>query len=147
MHSMYQVRPLLFVAHSIGGTLVKQVGFLNRLRVTFGLIAQEALNISHLSSLQPMHAISVATQGIIFLGTPHKNDGKFSIGQITAMAVRARCPDLDDKVVDVIKRDPVFDHFNSTFQEYLEKREPLVQVISFYEKGSLLSRPVRCLDS
>ena len=144
MHSMYQVRPLLFVAHSIGGTLVKQVGFLDRWSVTFGLIPQEALNISHLSSLQPMHAISVATQGIIFLGTPHKKDGKLSIGQITAKAVRARCPDLDDKMVEVIKRDPVFDHFNSTFQEYLEKREPLVQVISFYEKGSLLSRPVRC---
>ena len=94
-----------------------------------------------------MHAISIATQGIIFLGTPHKNDGKLSIGQITAMAVRAGSPDLDDKVEEVIKRDPVFERINNTFQEYLEKREPLVQVVSFYEQGSVLSRPVRYLGS
>jgi hypothetical protein len=93
-----------------------------------------------------MHAISIATQGIIFLGTPHKNDGKFSVGQITAMAVRAGSPDLDDEVVEAIKRDPVFERFNNTFQEYLEKREHSVQVVSFYEQRSL-SRPVRCSHS
>jgi len=93
-----------------------------------------------------MHAISIATQGIIFLGTPHKNDGKFSVGQITAMAVRAGSPDLNDEVVEVIKRDPVFECFNNTFQEYLEKREHPVHVVSFYEQRNRF-RPVRCLDS
>jgi len=50
-----------------------------------------------------MHAISIATQGIIFLGTPHKSDGKFSVGQIAAMAVHAGSPDLDAEVLEVIK--------------------------------------------
>jgi len=93
-----------------------------------------------------MHAISIATQGIIFLGTPHKSDGKLSVGQIVAMAVRAGSPDLDAEVLEVIKRDPVFELFNSTFQEHLGKRERPVHVVSFYEQQGLF-RPVRCLDS
>ena len=89
-----------------------------------------------------MHAISIATQGIIFLGTPHRSDGKFSVGEIIAMAVRTESPDLDTEVVEAIKRDPVFELFNSTFQEYLEKREHPVHVVSFYERRTLF-RPVR----
>jgi hypothetical protein len=93
-----------------------------------------------------MHAISIATQGIIFLGTPHRSDGRFSVGQIVAMAVRAGSPDLDDEIVEVIRQDLVFELFNSTFQDYLEKREPPVHVVSFYEQRGL-RRPVSSSDS
>ena len=108
-----------------------------------GLIDHEALNISHLSLEQAMHTISIATQGIIFLGTPHRNDKKFSVGQIAAMAVRAVSPNLDNEVVEVIGQDPAFEIFNNTFQEYLEKRENPVHVVSFYEQPQTLSRAVR----
>ena len=144
--AMYQIRPLLFVAHSIGGTLIKQVGLLYGRHVTFGLISREALNISHLSPEQALHAISVATQGIVFLGTPHRNDRQFSIGLVTAMAVRAESLDLNNEVLDVIKRDPIFELSNIYFQEYLEKREHSVHVASFYEQRHLFP-PVRCLGS
>jgi hypothetical protein len=93
-----------------------------------------------------MHSISSATQGILFLGTPHQRDGNFSVGQIMAMAVRAERPDLDDEVVEVIKQDPIFELFNNTFQEYLEKREQPVHIVSFHEQRGLF-RPVRRLDA
>ena len=94
-----------------------------------------------------MHAISDETQGIIFIGTPHTNDGKRSVGKIAAMAVRAGFPNLDDEVEEIIKQDPAFELFNNTFQEYLEKREHSVHVVSFYEEQQNLCRAVRYLDS
>jgi hypothetical protein len=81
-----------------------------------------------------MHGISIATQGIIFFGTPHRRDRRSSVGVITAKAVRSGFPSITGDVVKAIGRDSSLEYINNTFQDYLEKREPPVHIVSFYER-------------
>jgi hypothetical protein len=57
-------RPLIFVAHSLGGIVVKDALSLSRLERT------------HLNEILP------ATAGVLFLGTPHRGSKAASIGKI-----------------------------------------------------------------
>jgi 2-polyprenyl-3-methyl-5-hydroxy-6-metoxy-1,4-benzoquinol methylase len=95
----------------------------------------QLLNISHLAMGQAaMRAISMETRGILFFGTPHRSDGSSSVGKITAQSVRAVFPDLIPSVAKAIAQDPALEHINTTFQDFLDKREHEVHIVSFYEK-------------
>ncbi|KAF8526885.1 hypothetical protein BU17DRAFT_7170, partial [Hysterangium stoloniferum] len=58
VHTNTEKRPLIFVAHSFGGILLK-----------YALIHANAANTTHLPKYK---AIELSTYGIIFLGTPHQ---------------------------------------------------------------------------
>ena len=133
---MYQNRSILFIAHAIGGVLVKQVIFYHDIVLTeIKLVVSQLLNTSHLATGQAsMHAISKETRGVIFFGTPHRNDGNRGVGEIAAQSIRAGFPKLTNAVAKAIKRDPSFEHINITFQDFLDNREHPLHLVSFYEK-------------
>ena len=95
----------------------------------------QLLNVSHLGTGQTaMHAISAETHGVIFFGTAHRSAGNSSIGKITAQSVRAVFPDLTNAVAKAIERDSALEYINTTFQDFLDKREHAIRLVSFYEK-------------
>jgi hypothetical protein len=61
-------RPIIFVAHSLGGIVVKSA-----------LICSELARQGH---LEAHHAIRLSTYGLFFLGTPHQGTDKASWGEI-----------------------------------------------------------------
>lgn len=63
-------RPLIFVAHSLGGLVVKQ-----------------AMIVSHFSADKHLRDISASTKGIAFMGTPHQGSWMAEWAQIPASVV------------------------------------------------------------
>jgi hypothetical protein len=110
------------------------------------LVVSQLLNISHLAKGQAsMHAISKQTRGVVFFGTPHRNDGSRDVGKIAAQSIRAGFPKLANAVAKAIERDLSFEHINITFQDFLDKRDHPLRIVSFYEKWCLYPQ-VRCRD-
>ena len=69
-----QRRPIIFIAHCLGGIILKHV---SRYIITDGLdinISQALIqaNISHRGHLVEYKWIALSTYGILFLGTPHQ---------------------------------------------------------------------------
>ncbi|KAK5402722.1 hypothetical protein LTR83_008747 [Exophiala xenobiotica] len=60
-----QTRPIIFVAHSLGGLIVK-----------------DALNTAHTNKKSHLHQLLPAVAGICFLGTPHRGSSTASLGKI-----------------------------------------------------------------
>jgi protein SERAC1 len=85
-------RPIIFVGHSLGGLLVKQA----LIRST-----------EYYSNRQDMDlgAISQATVGVLFIGTPHRGSSKASLGKIaqTAAMIALRQPNMN--LLDTLKQD------------------------------------------
>ncbi|KAH7125941.1 hypothetical protein EDB81DRAFT_810193 [Dactylonectria macrodidyma] len=109
-------RPLIFVAHSLGGLVVKA-----------------ALSISKQSTRQPWKRnIYLSTTGIIFLGTPHGGSGVADWGLIASNLTRlamqgawARAPK------GLTPNDEPLEDLRKTFMKLLE--EGHFRIHSFYE--------------
>jgi surfactin synthase thioesterase subunit len=108
-------RPLIFVAHSLGGIVVKS-----------GLI----FSSQSLEESSPSRAIVLSTVGIVFLGTPHKVHGHLSSSPGSVLQRIAKISGLNRKVLKHL------DDESRSLQSSLEPFEALstdIPMISFFE--------------
>ncbi|KAF1849701.1 uncharacterized protein K460DRAFT_411532 [Cucurbitaria berberidis CBS 394.84] len=103
-------RPLLFVVHSLGGLVLKDV--LRRAR----------------GSTDPrFKAIYSATKGVIFFGTPHRGGNYINIGLTAQKIVACSGLDASDKVLRDLKFDSsIAKMLSEEFTQFLDERRPIV---------------------
>ncbi|EXJ76155.1 uncharacterized protein A1O5_00663 [Cladophialophora psammophila CBS 110553] len=113
-------RPLIFIAHSLGGIVVKQALLQARLEPRF-------------------QSISDATLGLIFLGTPHRGSEKASYGNVLANVGKFLTHGPSSRLLTALHANSdVLLRLNTDFRFQL----PDYQVYSFYEQ-----RPMKGLSS
>ncbi|KAL9619034.1 MAG: hypothetical protein Q9160_006289 [Pyrenula sp. 1 TL-2023] len=114
--------PIVFVAHSLGGLVVK-----------------EALNQSASTIDSSRKKVLPRTCGIIFLGTPHKGSKAASYGQILfRMTQIFALQSVNTKLMAALqKNSETFDRISTAFYETLEQNEQL-RVWSFIEEQEIL---------
>ncbi|KAH7336682.1 hypothetical protein BKA65DRAFT_38167 [Rhexocercosporidium sp. MPI-PUGE-AT-0058] len=104
-------RPIIFVAHSLGGIIVKRA------------LVEAKLDDSY-------KAIRDATYGIAFFGTPHQGGNFARLGDIAASIVRGVCRSPMNTFMEALKKDSLFsDTLVDDFRHQLED----YHVLSFYE--------------
>lgn len=111
-------RPIVFVAHSLGGIVVKRA------------LVEAKLDDSYKS-------IREATYGIAFFGTPHQGGNFVKLGEIAASITRGVLRNPSNTLMEALKKDSLFsDTLVGDFRHQLED----YYVLSFYE-----TRPIRKL--
>jgi hypothetical protein len=71
---------------------------------------------------------------VVFLGAPHRETGKATLGEIAANAVAAVQPSLTNDVMCKLKiSSEVFERVNDAFVKHVEKRGGTFKAITFYE--------------
>jgi hypothetical protein len=104
-------RPIIFVAHSLGGIIVKRALVEAKLDDTY-------------------KAIRDATYGIAFFGTPHQGGNFAKLGDIAASIVRGVLNNPKNTFMEALKKDSLFsDTLVDDFRHQLED----YYVLSFYE--------------
>jgi hypothetical protein len=104
-------RPIVFIAHSLGGIVVKRA------------LVEAKLNDS-------CKAIREATYGIAFFGTPHKGGKHVKLGDLAAATVRGVLRGPSNSFLDAMKKDSLFaDALEKDFQHLFED----YKILSFYE--------------
>ncbi|QKX60478.1 uncharacterized protein TRUGW13939_07623 [Talaromyces rugulosus] len=104
-------RPIIFVAHSLGGIIVKWA------------LVEAKLDDNY-------KAIRDATYGIAFFGTPHQGGNFAKLGDIAASIVRVVLHNPKNTFMEALKKDSLFsDNLVDDFRHQLED----YHVLSFYE--------------
>ncbi|KAL3459246.1 hypothetical protein BJX64DRAFT_265080 [Aspergillus heterothallicus] len=112
-----QSRPIIFIAHSLGGIVVK-----------------EALVQAKLGTLYD--SIRIATYGIAFFGTPHRGSYLANMGETVAKTVRAFLRTPSNTFINALKENDLYaNELSANFQQLLED----YQYINFYETLPLRS--------
>ncbi|KAL4870668.1 hypothetical protein BDV12DRAFT_195147 [Aspergillus spectabilis] len=113
----YETRPIIFIAHSLGGIVVK-----------------EALVQAKLGSTY--NSIQLATYGIAFFGTPHRGSHLAKIGDIMAKAARAFFRTPNNTFINALKENDLYaNELSANFQQLLGD----YKYINFYETLPLRS--------
>lgn len=114
-------RPLIFVAHSLGGILIKV-----------------ALDSSRRSTHQPQYLpLYTSTHGIIFLGTPHRGSSAASWGLLASNLAKIAGKGTNDKVLKgLLLNSELLEHYRRVFLQMLE--DGGLRIHSFYETRGLL---------
>ena len=104
-------RPMLFVAHSLGGIIVKQA------------LVEAKLDDSY-------EHIRKATYGIAFFGTPHQGANDAQLGSIAASILRSVLRSPPNTFIEALKKDSLFqivlaEDFRHQLEDYY--------VLSFFE--------------
>ncbi|KAI9765368.1 MAG: Ras GTPase ras2 [Geoglossum simile] len=109
-------RPLIFVAHSLGGIIVKTV-----------------LNISRHSTHQPQYlTIYSSTAGVIFLGTPHGGSGSADWGLLASNLTKLALQGPSRRVLKGLKpNSELLENLRRSFLQMLEDGH--FSIHSFYE--------------
>jgi len=95
--------------------------------------------LCHLSSES-----SDSCRGVVFLGAPHRDTGKASIGQIAAKAAAAIQPSLTNEVIRELERSSdILDQLNDAFVKYMERRGGTFKAITFYEQPEMVAPILR----
>ena len=104
-------RPIIFIAHSLGGIVVKAA-----------LIHSDSCRVG---SLESHHSIAVSTHGIFFMGTPHQGGSGVALGRalvnIASVFVKA-----DSRILSDLERDSQLLHtqlglYNAISSSYVTK--------------------------
>jgi hypothetical protein len=104
-------RPIIFIAHSLGGIVVKRA------------LVEAKLNDLYKS-------IREATYGIAFFGTPHQGGNLARLGDIASTIVRSVLRNPSNSFMEALKKDSAFvESLQSDFQHQLDD----YKVLSFYE--------------
>ncbi|SLM39418.1 P-loop containing nucleoside triphosphate hydrolase, partial [Lasallia pustulata] len=104
-------RPIMFVAHSLGGIVVKRA------------LVEAKLDDSYKS-------IRKATYGIAFFGTPHQGGNFTKLGDIAASIIRGVLRNPSSTFMEALKKDSLFsDALVEDFRHQLED----YHVLSFFE--------------
>ncbi|OJJ87138.1 uncharacterized protein ASPGLDRAFT_80025 [Aspergillus glaucus CBS 516.65] len=112
-----ETRPILFIAHSLGGIVVK-----------------EALVQAKLGDVYS--SIFKATFGVVFFGTPHRGSPLARIGDVFAKVARAVLNTPNNTFMNALKKDDLYaTELSSNFQQIQEQ----YQYLNFYETLPLKS--------
>ena len=104
-------RPIIFIAHSLGGIVVKRA------------LVEAKLNDLYRS-------IREATYGIAFFGTPHQGGNLARLGDIASTIIRSVLRNPSNSLMEALKKDSAFvESLQSDFQHQLDN----YKVLSFYE--------------
>ena len=104
-------RPIVFVAHSLGGIIVKRALVEAKLDDTYKSLRE-------------------ATYGIAFFGTPHRGGNYAKLGDIAASITRGLLRNPSNTFMEALKKDSLFsDTLVEDFRHQLED----YYVLSFYE--------------
>ena len=104
-------RPIIFVAHSLGGIVVKRALVVAKLDDSYKSIRED-------------------TYGIAFFGTPHQGSNFAKLGDIAASIVRGILRNPPNTFMEALKKDSLFsDHLVEEFRHQLEDHH----VLSFFE--------------
>ncbi|KAL6236379.1 hypothetical protein BDW75DRAFT_239330 [Aspergillus navahoensis] len=110
-------RPIIFIAHSLGGIVVKEA------------LVQAKLGHTYQS-------IRIATYGIAFFGTPHRGSHLAKLGEILGKAVRAFLRTPNNTFINALKENDLYaNELSANFGQLLED----YKYINFYETLPLRS--------
>ncbi|RAL05725.1 kinesin [Aspergillus ibericus CBS 121593] len=106
-----EFRPLLFIAHSLGGIVVKEALVQAKLSATYG-------------------SICTSTFGIAFFGTPHRGTQLARVGGVAAKLVRTVLGTASNTLLKALARGSLYaQELSANFDKLLEN----YQYLSFYE--------------
>ncbi|MCJ1263639.1 hypothetical protein MMC22_003509 [Lobaria immixta] len=114
-------RPILFVAHSLGG-----------------LVCEDALLASRNSAEKYLQNILTCTRGILFLGTPHGGSGLATWAVLLAKYV-GLVKQTSSQIVEVLKRDSevlerIQKEFHSMARARANNHDPPIAITCLYEE-------------
>jgi triacylglycerol esterase/lipase EstA (alpha/beta hydrolase family) len=139
--SIQRDRPIVFVAHSLGGLIVKDVSYSNHFPVSYfrpdGLPSQALDRSERVQNSQPhlAHVFS-ATRGVIFLGTPHRGSGMASFARVVASVTQVVLRNTNSRLIRDLERDSsTLDRIRDNFSQILDKRT--LSVWTFVEELGL----------
>ena len=138
-----QSRPIMFICHSLGGIVVKQVRLIcNYSHFKLVLNCVQALNRAH--ERERYHRLLEQVFGIAFFGTPHTGSGVASWSTILSKVLRAASLGTSTNAQlskDLENNSRVLDKISKSFVE----RGKRLEIFSFYEvdKMELLNFRVR----
>ncbi|KAI1169532.1 hypothetical protein F4777DRAFT_584825 [Nemania sp. FL0916] len=114
-----RTRPLIFVAHSLGGILVKA-----------------ALNKSWQHDDPHIQCLSRSTRGVVFLGTPHRGSAMASLGSIVTKLAKLGLQDANSKVIRGLSPDnELLEEYSDTFSKLVRRYK--IRVCTFYESKAM----------
>ncbi|MCJ1245334.1 hypothetical protein MMC30_002538 [Trapelia coarctata] len=114
-------RPLLFVAHSLGGILVK-------------VALENSKNSTHQPQYLPIYS---STKGIIFLGTPHGGSSSANWGILASNLAKVALQGPNERVLRGLRpNNELLENLRKVFLQMLEDSH--FQIHSFYETQSML---------
>jgi len=120
-------RPIIFVAHSLGGILVKDA----------------ILRSQKYGDHQPQRDLGHSCPAIVFFGTPHLGANAAVYGDMVASIVSAIGPSVYKDVLRGLKPDgEVLSNINTDFNDLLNKNIPpeqKIQIFSFQEGKGMTS--------
>jgi hypothetical protein len=116
-------RTLVFVAHSLGGLVVKEVEQPHRISLEPAKDAdsdQKALIRSaeylHNNQNEGLGAIYKCTKGIVFLGTPHRGSDKAGLGQLVSGIAKLAFRQPNPHLLGTLEQDSdVLEHQRNSF--------------------------------
>ncbi|KAJ5542567.1 hypothetical protein N7535_004989 [Penicillium sp. DV-2018c] len=107
-------RPIMFIAHGLGGLICQQVFILS-------------------NSVDGLWAISSSAIGVIFMGTPHYGSSLAHYGEKLANCVRAKGDVMHVGALDLDLGSDDLQCIAGEFQGMLSRGELVVNVLCFYE--------------
>ncbi|KAF8541800.1 hypothetical protein BDD12DRAFT_803421 [Trichophaea hybrida] len=135
------VRPLIFVSHSLGGIIVKQVGIFNLYILAKKLLTGMQALIKAQHNRLVYGTIKDATKGLMFFGTPHRGGNGVSFGKIAARIARCLSGSSSNNILFALEKSSVLtkqadEAFRSQLEDY--------QIVSFFEtkKRRLFGMPL-----
>ncbi|PMD46365.1 hypothetical protein L207DRAFT_507281 [Hyaloscypha variabilis F] len=115
-------RKLIFVAHSLGGIIVKDVFYR-----------------AAIEDKSPVHDIFVSTVAILFLGTPHRGSDKAGIGEIVRRIASASGFDTTDHHLRALQiNSPELERIHELFMKLYDERERHFKVLTFQEAKGII---------
>ncbi|KAF8248012.1 hypothetical protein K440DRAFT_627751 [Wilcoxina mikolae CBS 423.85] len=116
-------RPIIFMAHSLGGIVVKDALEYSRQNVEFK---------------PQLASIYLATYGVVFFGTPHRGSQTASLGVIAATACKAVGKETNTNLLRSLETSSeTLERISEAFAKIISRRE--IKVHSFLEEFSMSS--------
>lgn len=129
----------MFIVHSLGGLVLKEVTPLLVSGIPewdiISLTVSKALNQSCGTQDERRRRVVESTQGIIFLGTPHKGSSVASYGKIAFQLAKIFAfQSANTKLLQALeKNSETLDRITTAFYETLSKHRSL-RIVSFFEE-------------
>ena len=138
------IRPIIFICHSLGGLVVKQVCNGSSASASYRPILKvtsKALLTAHLN--RRFESIRRITYGIVFFATPHRGGNGATIGQVAANVARiVTGSDRNDLVKSLQKNSPFLAHLTADFKHISDD----YSYLSIVESRGIFRAPFRTVS-